>query len=104
MTFKSGFHMMATIVTIAVIGEKISSLQWSCGNHFPVIVAFAVITVTMIFEVEKVISFLLQSVEIVFQLFDPYDRWAFFSAIVRITVIVGIVAFIWKLGFTLTQN
>ena len=71
--------MMATIVTIAVIGEKISSLQWSCGNHFPVIVAFAVITVTMIFEVEKVISFLLQSVEIVFQLFDPYDRWAFLS-------------------------
>ena len=96
--------MMATIVTIAVNGEKISSLQWSCGNHFPVIVAFAVITVTMIFEVEKVISFLLQLVEIVFQLFDPYDRWAFFSAIVRITVIVGIVAFIWKLGFTLAQN
>ena len=55
-------------------------------------------------EVEKVTSFLLQSVEIVFQLFDPYDRWAFFSAIVRMTVIVGIVAFIWKLGFTLTQN
>ena len=27
MTFKPGFHMMATIVTIAVIGEKISSLQ-----------------------------------------------------------------------------
>ena len=86
--------MMATIVTIAVIGEKVSSLQRSSGNHFPAIVAFAV----------KVISFSLQSLEIVFQLFDPYDRWAFFSAIVRITVIVGIVAFIWKLGFTLIQS
>ena len=59
--------MMATIVTMAVISEKISSLQWSCGNHFPAIVAFAVITVAMIFEIEKVISFLLQSLEIVFQ-------------------------------------
>ena len=56
--------MMATIVTIAVIGEKVSSLQRSSGNHFPAIVAFAV----------KVISFSLQSLEIVFQLFDPYDR------------------------------
>ena len=104
MTFKPGFHMMATIVTIAMIGEKISSLQRSSGNHFPAIVVFAVITVTMIFEIEKVISFSLQSLEIVFQLLDPYDRWAFFSAIVRITVIVGIVAFIWKLGFTLIQS
>ena len=59
--------MMATIVTMAVIGEKISSLQWSCRNHFPAIVAFAVIMVAMIFEIEKVISFLLQSLEIVFQ-------------------------------------
>ena len=66
--------MMATIVTIAVIGEKVSSLQRSSGNHFPAIVAFAVITVTMIFEKEKVISFSLQWLEIVFQLFDPYDR------------------------------
>ena len=74
MTFKPGFHMMAMIVTIAVIGEKISSLQRSCGNHFPAIVAFAVIMVTMIFEIKKVISFSLQSLEIVFQLFDPYDR------------------------------
>ena len=65
--------MMATIVTTAVIGEKIKlSLQRSCGNHFPAIVAFAVITVTMISEVEKVLSFSLQSLEIVFQ-FDPYD-------------------------------
>ena len=64
--------MMATIVTTAVIGEKISSLQRSCGNHFPAIVAFAVITVTMISEVEKVLSFSLQSLGIVFQ-FDPYD-------------------------------
>ena len=74
MTFKPGFHMMATIVTIAVIGEKVSSLQRSSGNHFPAIVAFAVITVTMIFEIEKVISFSLLSLEIVFQLFDPYER------------------------------
>ena len=77
MTFKPGFHMMATIVMIAVIGEKISSLQRSCGNHFPAIVVFAVITVTMISEIEKVLSFSLQSqqsLEIVFQLFDPYDR------------------------------
>ena len=36
-------------------------------------------------------------------IYDHYDRWPFFSVIARITVIVGIVAFIWKLGFTLTQ-
>ena len=76
MAFRPGFHMMATIVTIAVIGEKISSLKRSCGNHFQVTVAFAVIMVMMISEIEKVLSFSLQSLqllEIVFQ-FDPYNR------------------------------
>ena len=68
--------MMAMIVMIALIGEKISSLQRSCGNHIPAIVAFAVIAVTMISEMEKVLLFSLQSLqslEIVFQ-FDLYDR------------------------------
>ena len=76
MTLKPGFYMMATIVMIPVIGEKISSLQRSCGNHIPAIVAFAVISVTMISEMEKVLLFSLQSLqslEIVFQ-FDLYDR------------------------------
>ena len=41
-------------------------IMWKTAS-FPAIVAFAVITVAMIFEIEKVISFLLQSLEIVFQ-------------------------------------
>ena len=48
-------------------------IMWKPAS-FPAIVAFAVITVAMIFEIEKVISFLLQLLEIVFQLFDPYHR------------------------------
>lgn len=72
--FKPGFHMMATIVAITVISEKISSaIAVIICKPLPTIVAFAAITATMISEIEKVLWLLLRSLEIMFP-YDCYNR------------------------------